>query len=166
MGTRDFGMGYAQGRRRRPLFRVWGYAPTREAVSVIFTLSFTRMCKVARAKGPGREWRDSRLRLPLTFTERATRSTWWRISRPITSRSSRCCRTGIKALVLSGRVMLPGRGIPPDRHISRSLHTIYGRRPSGCMDRDPYGGMLWRAATRPSTLSTVDSVSGGMKNNV
>ena len=98
MGTRDFGMGYAQGRRRRPLFRVWGYAPTREAVSVIFTLSFTRMCKVARAKGPGREWRDSRLRLPLTFTERATRSTWWRISRPITSRSSRCCRTGIKAL--------------------------------------------------------------------
>jgi hypothetical protein len=29
-----------------------------------------------------------------------------------------------KGTVLSGRVMLPGRGIPPDRHISRSLHTI------------------------------------------
>ena len=31
-----------------------GVAPTREAVSVIFTLSFTRMCKVARAKGRAR----------------------------------------------------------------------------------------------------------------
>ena len=27
--------------------------------------------------------------------------------------------------------MLPGRGIPPDRHISCPLHTIYGRWPSG-----------------------------------
>ena len=68
----------------------------------------------------------SRLRLPLTFTERATRSTWWRISRPITSRSSRCCRRILPAPTMVG----VSQGYAP-RPFASVTHTIYGRWPSG-----------------------------------
>ena len=108
MGNRNFGMG------------VWGYAPTREVVTVIFILSFTHV------RGGRARWRDSRLRLPLTFTERATRSTWWRISRPITSRSSRCCRRILPAPTMVG----VSQGYAP-RPFASVTHTIYGRWPSG-----------------------------------
>ena len=96
--------GYAPAGGRRPLFRVWGYAPTRESV-ISHILSHTM---ARRARGHG-------LRsLPWTFTERAPRSTWWRTSRPITSRSSRCCRRIQPAPTSSARSRIQdtGRGQP------------------------------------------------------
>ena len=84
---------------------VWGYAPTRESV-ISHILSHT----MAR-RGHG-------LRsLPWTFTERAPRSTWWRTSRPITSRSSRCCRRIQPAPTSSARSRIQdtGRGRPGAR---------------------------------------------------
>ena len=139
--------GYAPAGGRRPLFRVWGYAPTRESV-ISHILSHT----MAR-RGHGLRILRS---LPWTFTERAPRSTWWRTSRPITSRSSRCCRRIQPAPTSSARSRIQdtGRGQPG---VLRTFYAPPGlSRPYSYhlwkVAVQGYGGMLCRAATRPSTV--------------
>jgi hypothetical protein len=96
---------YAPGRRRRPLFRVWGYAPTREAVSVRFHTEFHTHCRMC-VKG--------RARKRSVATGGTVASACHDLHRKsnaehlvayiTTHHESRllalvCCRTGIKALV-------------------------------------------------------------------
>ena len=140
--------GYAPAGGRRPLFRVWGYAPTRESV-ISHILSHT----IAR-RGHG-------LRsLPWTFTERA-----WKEHHGAPGGVHHEFTTHHESLVallppdttcadLFGEVensrdqdtgsqgyacMLPGLSRPYSYHLWKV--AVQG-----------YGGMLCRAATRPSTV--------------
>ena len=139
---------------RRPLFRVWGYAPTRESV-ISHILSHT----IAR-RGHG-------LRsLPWTSPKELGKSTTEHLvayitsSRPITSRSSRCCRRMKPAPTSSARSRIQdtGRGQPGPRAPCQGYARMLPGLSRPCSYHlwkvavQGYGGMLCRAATRPSTV--------------
>ena len=132
-------------RRRRPLFMVWGYAPTREAVSVIFTLSFTHLNVKGRARK--RSGANGMTVASACHFDLHRKSNAEHLVAYITTHHESLLALLPHRYKGTGRVMLPGRARSRQTGIfviSRPLLTIYGRRPGP--------GTLWRAATRPSTV--------------